>query len=573
MRRYQPSLTPRPFCAPSRRRRAISTCGRHDWRLCDGWHNENDHRRNPYDEPCLLDEALNSVEQVYHPLSFRTKFCEKGARCPFGSICSFAHGPEELRSMSEAKYSRLFPSPAERRPAIAAHEFLTVAVSARSTLGNLARVPSPTLGWGVFASSAPSQAVFIALLPFERCLVSSPPFWKTMQDLCLSFLCKIERHRPSPRDPEGLRLIGANAHAAEAYIQDLVRRPPVIFVSRLTADFPGKRVVRHIEERLECKGRGCFSEDQDTWVNVEPPNRIVVRALRSGTSPGQADVATQAVISKIKFWVQQEGYDKFTECLACCDEYNRDEGIACPKGHFFCCVAGSSNDACFVTMLEGELPKLKAQKAHALPCPVCTSPFDTKAIATVVPKRTWSQLEEAVIDAKLESRTEKLQREFDERLNNRLQELIANQGNMEAMVKLAAEGIAKQARDAILNLKCPHCKAAYAEFEGCLALKCSSCNKYFCGCCHKKSVDSRSCHEHVRECDLNPTTNGSFYADTDQIHAAQKRYRIKEMKRFLRTGHNKAEQNAAVLELQQDLQDLKIDPASLLNFDGAELGI
>ena len=86
-------------------------------------------------------------------------------------------------------------------------------------------------------------------------------------------------------------------------------------------------------------------------------------------------------------------------------------------------------------------------------------------------------------------------------------------------------------------------------------------------------MDSRSCHEHVRECDLNPTTNGSFYADTDQIHAAQKRYRIKEMKRFLRTGHNKAEQNAAVLELQQDLQDLKIDPASLLNFDGAELGI
>ena len=86
-------------------------------------------------------------------------------------------------------------------------------------------------------------------------------------------------------------------------------------------------------------------------------------------------------------------------------------------------------------------------------------------------------------------------------------------------------------------------------------------------------MDSRSCHEHVRECDLNPTPNGSYYADADQIRAAQKRHRIKEMKKFLRTGHNKAEQNAAVLELQQDLQDLKIDPALLLNLGGAELGI
>ena len=100
-----------------------------------------------------------------------------------------------------------------------------------------------------------------------------------------------------------------------------------------------------------------------------------------------------------------------------------------------------------VTMLEGELPTLKAQKAHALPCPLCKSPFDTKAIATVVPDETWSKLQEAVIDAKLESRTEKLQREFDERLDNRLQELIANQGNTEAMVRMAAERIAKQARN------------------------------------------------------------------------------------------------------------------------------
>ena len=42
-------------------------------------------------------------------------------------------------------------------------------------------------------------------------------------------------------------------------------------------------------------------------------------------------------------------------------------------------------------------------------------------------------------------------------------------------------------------------------------------------------------HNHVRECDANLTSNGSYYATATQIKEAQRRYRVKMLKRFLRS--------------------------------------
>lgn len=76
---------------------------------------------------------------------------------------------------------------------------------------------------------------------------------------------------------------------------------------------------------------------------------------------------------------------------------------------------------------------------------------------------------------------------------------------------------------------------ADAEFDGCMALKCSSCKENFCGYCHKACADSGGTHNHVRECDANLTSNGSYYATATQIKEAQRRYRVKMLKRFLRS--------------------------------------
>jgi hypothetical protein len=397
-------------------------------------------------------------------------------------------------------------------------------------------------------------------------------FWSMLQELGLQYLCKIELFKASTHDPEALRVVGANAHDASVYIQQFVSMPPEDFVSAVAAALPN-RVLCLIEDKIAREGPSCFTDGNDTWVSVVRPTKVFVRAIRSAEDPNRANIETDSVMSKIRFWVRQGKYDQFVDCMACGDPYNPDEGISCRKGHFFCCVqapaASGTDGTCFVTMLEGQLSSLKARSAHRPQCPVCHEPYDTTVIASRVAQETWSKLEEAIVDAKVESRAAKLQREFDDRLHAKMQELIANHGDTLTLVKSLAEETAKKIRSEVLNLACPHCKMPYAEFEGCMALQCATCKNFFCACCHKKAVNREATHDHVRECDLNPTSNGSYHATPEQVQSAQMRYRIKSLKSYLRNvkGFTKAHQNATVIELKKDLIDLGIDPGALIYLD------
>ena len=134
-------------------------------------------------------------------------------------------------------------------------------------------------------------------------------------------------------------------------------------------------------------------------------------------------------------------------------------------------------------------------------------------------------------------------------------------------MKENVESIASRARNEALNLKCPHCETVYAEFDGCMALKCSTCSENFCGYCHFKAKDSMGAHDHVRGCLMNETRNGSYYATEEEIIQAQRRYRTREIKKFLQQ-FKKEVQNATIIELTNDLDDLGIDPASLFEFGG-----
>ena len=99
-----------------------------------------------------------------------------------------------------------------------------------------------------------------------------------------------------------------------------------------------------------------------------------------------------------------------------------------------------------------------------------------------------------------------------------------------------------------------------------LLARSASCSGSFCGYCHKAVATARGCHDHVRECDMNLTANGSYYADAPVIREAQRRYRVKRLKQFLRSGEYKKEvQNAIVFTLSADLKDLGIDPAALFD--------
>ena len=178
-----------------------------------------------------------------------------------------------------------------------------------------------------------------------------------------------------------------------------------------------------------------------------------------------------------------------------------------------------------------------------------------------------TKLQDAQVEAKVSKGLAQLRHEFDERLQQKVEDLIKNYGNETELIKSQAQAGAKKARNEALNLACPHCATVYAEFDGCMALKCSSCNLSFCGYCHKGFPDSRGAHDHVRECDANLTRNGSYYATAEEIKEAQRRYRIKKLKKFLRSqGYKKQLQNAMIIELAKDLDDLQVDPAALFDF-------
>ena len=241
---------------------------------------------------------------------------------------------------------------------------------------------------------------------------------------------------------------------------------------------------------------------------------------------------------------------------------NLDQVVPCSSGHYFCANT-SCDETCMARLIETQIPCLKAQK-EALLCPICKREFLNQHVASKVSDVSWGRLQKAVVDSKMASQCAEMQLDFDSRLQRKVDEMLERFDANYALKERGIEGASK-ARNEVLNLACPHCNCVYSEFEGCMALQCSSCDKHFCGYCHKKAPDSRACHNHVRECDMNQTPNGSYYASASQIQEAQKRFRVQRLKRFLRDGFKKDVQNSVILQLSSDLQDLGIDPRALFD--------
>jgi len=86
----------------------------------------------------------------------------------------------------------------------------------------------------------------------------------------------------------------------------------------------------------------------------------------------------------------------------------------------------------------------------------------------------------------VKSEYDKLQSAFDSRPDENVSRLLASYDNDEAIMTEKAKPNAAKTRDQALNLKRPHCNTVYIGFEGCMALKCSTCRKIFCGYCHQK---------------------------------------------------------------------------------------
>jgi hypothetical protein len=296
---------------------------------------------------------------------------------------------------------------------------------------------------------------------------------------------------------------------------------------------------------------------------------IRIVAIHSQEQRSSAESRIADIKAAIQFWIKTEGYDKFATCGCCLEERNVDQGVHCTNGHFYCSVVETSGEGvasqpCFAQLIKTQLSCLRSRDEGKLICPECDEHYPTQAVAQHLPEAVFKEYNESLVASRVEKERFVLAMRFDEQLSQKVEELMKNYENANEMIKMQARCKAQEARDTIMNLSCPHrgCGAYYAEFTGCMALQCASCRKHFCGYCHTGFQNSKATHHHVRECLMNETNNGSYYATAEEIKTAQRRYRTREIKKFLRS-FKKQLQNAIVIELTHDLNDLGIQPEAL----------
>eukprot|EP00122_Pirum_gemmata_P020989 Pgem_evm2s19582 len=79
-------------------------------------------------------------------------------------------------------------------------------------------------------------------------------------------------------------------------------------------------------------------------------------------------------------------------------------------------------------------------------------------------------------------------------------------------------------QDELLTLKCPKYGHAFFDFDGCAALKCSTCSCYFCAYCLTESNTDSNNHTHVRTCNVKKrltNDNDPFFASSGGIEIGQ----------------------------------------------------
>jgi hypothetical protein len=203
-------------------------------------------------------------------------------------------------------------------------------------------------------------------------------------------------------------------------------------------------------------------------------------------------------------------------CIICYDNFRGyNEGVACDgsQPHFVCneCFAASVNSS-----VSDELGK-QDLRGGRLACPLKTFPctegscnsscYDDRVVAKKVDAPTF----EAYLQVRNKLLEAKLSRDADVEMERKI---------AAAVKQMEAEGVKvfqtqKYIVDDILTMRCPRCKMAFADWDGCNALYCTyaGCGCNFCAFCLKdcgggvqhgqKEIVRRGddeVHKHVNEC-------------------------------------------------------------------------
>lgn len=112
--------------------------------------------------------------------------------------------------------------------------------------------------------------------------------------------------------------------------------------------------------------------------------------------------------------------------------------------------------------------------------------------------------------------------------------------------------------DDLLTLRCPRCRTAFYDFEGCFALTCSRCQPK-CGFCAWCLADcGEDAHRHVATCAHNSLPGKGFFGSFEDFQQAQLKRRKALVVEFLRTIEDRAVLDQVVEQCRTDLEDLQM---------------
>ncbi len=234
-------------------------------------------------------------------------------------------------------------------------------------------------------------------------------------------------------------------------------------------------------------------------------------------------------------------------CVSCMDDCA--EGVACSTGeHFLCspCLADYIR-----TQAEGE-DVSDRMRGEDLLCivPNCQSdPLEDHLIMEVISKqknftKCFLRLKKKAIETAAFSEVERRVAREKAELARLLKDDVP-------------EYHRRHIQEDILTLRCPRCKQAFNDFNGCLDLECSrqGCKIHFCGLCLADCGDDA--HAHVANCAANPNQDKSVFVSAEVYARVQKERRQKMLTDYLNnTIVDKAIRAEVIRRAGKDFQDL-----------------
>ena len=322
-----------------------------------------------------------------------------------------------------------------------------------------------------------------------------------------------------------------------ALMTDEMQPVPCLNVTTLRKP-PGETSFEHHTVLLGEEGTVRDAIGSLTTHEIHELNKLLPKLGR----PGQDEYATRRALR------ESHGAEIMVDCNVCYDECSSLQGIRCSNTHFTCnkCFGKNVSSVCDDALNKGCLDVKCVM-------PDCAFVFEHHDVCQhLLDTDTYDKFAEA--GKRL--REQKALKEEAQRLEEESQRQLRMLSEEERKINDARKKITED----ILTLKCPSCKAAFVDFDGCFALSCKSCPCRFCAGCLAPAKDGQECHRHVSACEVCRKAGVNGYFGTEaQFQQIHKTRRSKLLKEFLERPDVRELAGKVVEAMRKNLKDLKMN--------------